>query len=120
MASPVEPRATSATSAMPASPARPPDAPQDWTVQVADTIESVVGSIRDKTTVPAETVARALVYGILVGVMGATALVLLTVGTVRLLDNWLRIWAVYAILGGLFTLLGLFLWRKRRPPVATR
>ena len=97
MASPVEPR------------------PSDWTVQVADTIESVVGSIRDKTTVPAETAARAVVYGILVGVMGTAIVVLLTVGLVRLLDNWLRIWAVYSILGGLFTVAGLFLWRKRRP-----
>ena len=115
MASPVEPRPTSA-----GSPAVPAGVPQDWTVQVTDTIESVVGSIRDKTTVPAETVARGLVYGILIGVMGAAALVLLTVGVVRLLDNWLRIWAIYAILGGLFTLLGLFLWRKRRPPAPAR
>ena len=89
-------------------------------MQVTDTIESVVGSIRDKTTVPAETVARGLVYGILIGVMGVAALVLLTVGLVRLLDNWLRIWAIYGILGGLFTLLGLFLWRKRRPPAPAR
>ena len=84
-------------------------------MQVTDTIESVVGSIRDKTAVPAETVARGLVYGILIAVMGVSALVLVTTGLVRLLDNWLKIWAVYAILGGLFTLTGLFLWRKRRP-----
>jgi ABC-type amino acid transport system permease subunit len=87
----------------------------DWTVQVTDTIESVVGSIRDKTTVPAETIARALVYGIVIAVVGTAAIVLMTVGLVRLLDNWLKIWGVYGILGGLFTLLGLFLWRKRRP-----
>jgi hypothetical protein len=115
MASPVEPRPASA-----GSPAVPAGVPQDWTVQVTDTIESVVGSIRDKTTVPAETVARGLVYGILIGVMGTAALVLLTIGVVRLLDNWLRVWAIYAILGGLFTLLGLFLWRKRRPPAPAR
>ncbi len=108
-----------------ATPAAPrPDAPlaatdgstsRDWTVQVADTIESVVGSIRDKTAVPLETVARALVYGILIAVMGTTALVLLTILAIRLLDYVLPIWAVDAIVGGLFTALGLFLWRKRRP-----
>jgi hypothetical protein len=87
----------------------------DWTVQVADTIESVVGSIRDKTAVPAETIARAVVYGILIAVMGGAAFVLFTAALVRLLDNWLRVWAIYAILGGLFTVIGLFLWRKRRP-----
>lgn len=90
----------------------------DWAVQIADTIESVVGSVRDKTAVPLETVARALVYGILVAVIGVTALVLVTISAVRLLDYVLEIWAAYAIVGGLFTLMGLFLWRKRRPPAA--
>ena len=88
----------------------------DWTVQVADTIESVVGSVRDKTAVPLETVARALVYGIVLGTMGVTALVLTTVILIRVLSLVLEVWAAYAIIGGLFTALGLFLWRKRRAP----
>lgn len=88
----------------------------DWTVQVADTIESVVGSVRDKTAVPLETIARALVYGIVLGTMGVTALVLVTVILIRLLSYVLEVWAAYAIIGGLFTLLGLLLWRKRRAP----
>ena len=107
MVSPVE-RRTSV-------PATPSADRADWTVQVTDTIESVVGAIRDKTTVPAETAARAIVYGILIGVMASASVVLLTIGLVRLLDNWLRIWAVYAILGGVFTALGLLSWWMRRP-----
>jgi drug/metabolite transporter (DMT)-like permease len=87
----------------------------DWTVQVADTIESVVGSVRDKTAVPLETVARALVYGILIAVVGTAALVLSTIILVRLGSYVFRVWAVYLILGILFSGLGLFLWRKRRP-----
>lgn len=90
----------------------------DWTVQVADTIESVVGSVRSKTAAPLETVARALVYGIIVSTMGVAALVLSTILSIRLLDYLLPIWAAYAILGGLFTVGGLLLWRKRRPPSA--
>lgn len=82
---------------------------------MADTIESVVGSVRDKTAVPLETVARALVYGIILGTMGVTALVLVTILGIRLLDYVLPVWVAYAITGGLFTLAGLFLWRKRRP-----
>ena len=109
MASPVQPSSASSVSKPSVSPS------PDWTVQVVDTIDSVVGSIRDKTTVPAETVARALVFGILVVAMVTSGLVLGTIGAIRLLDNWLRIWAVYAIIGGLFTVLGAFLWRKRRP-----
>lgn len=90
----------------------------DWTVQAADTIERVVSSIRNKTAVPLSTIARALVYGILVAVMGSAALVLLVTALVRLLDIVLPrgVWLPDLILGGLFTLLGLFLWRKRKPP----
>ena len=88
----------------------------DWTVQVADTIESVVGSVRDKTAVPLETIARALVYGIVLGTMGITALVLVTVILIRVLSYALEVWAAYAIIGAIFTGLGLFLWRKRRAP----
>lgn len=87
-------------------------------MQVADTIESVVGSVRNKTAVPLETVARGLVYGIIVATLGVAALVLVTILAVRVLDYVLPVWAAYAILGGLFTLLGLLLWRKRRPSSA--
>lgn len=87
----------------------------DWTVQVADTIESVVSSVRQKTTVPLETVARALVYGVLIAVMGTMAAVLAIIILVRLGSYLMPVWGVYAILGGIFTALGLFLWRKRRP-----
>ncbi len=107
MASPVEPRAPGASPPAPTS--------SDWTVQVTDTIESVVGSVRDKTATPLETVARAVVYGILIVVMGTAALVLLTIALVRAGTYLLPVWAVYAIVGGLFTLVGLLLWRKRGP-----
>lgn len=107
MATPAAPRSTAPGPASTAS--------ADWTVQVADTIESVVGSIRNKTTVPLETIARALVYGIIVATLGVAALVLVTILAVRVIDYVLPVWAAYAILGGFFTLVGLLLWRKRRP-----
>ena len=90
----------------------------DWTVQAADTIERVVGSIRDKTAVPLTTVARALVYGLLAAVIGTAALVLLITGLVRVLDTVLPrgVWLPDLILGTLFTLVGFVLWRKRKPP----
>ncbi|MBW3555529.1 MAG: phage holin family protein [Actinobacteria bacterium] len=115
MASPVEPSTARSEGPLgPRTSASPPPS-QDWTVQVADTIESVVGSVRDKTAVPLETLARAVVYGILIIVMAAAAMVLLTIALVRAGSYVLPIWAVYAIVGGFFTLAGLFLWRKRRP-----
>ena len=89
----------------------------DWPEQAADTIERVVGSVRDKTTGPLTTVAQALVYGLLAGILGIAALVLLAVGLERVLIDLLLeddVWAAHLIVGGIFILAGLFLWSKRR------
>ena len=106
---------------------RPPNgtapAASDWTVQAADTIESVVGTIRNKTVVPATTAARIVVYGLVVAALGVVALVFFVTLTVRLGSVYLEtgwfarrhgrsVWATEAILGGILTLAGLFLIRK--------
>ena len=96
----------------------------DWAVQAADTIERVVTGVRDKTTVPLITMARTLVFGVLAATMGTVALVLFAAGLVRAVDTYLTgpldsharsVWVTEAGLGGIFTLLGLFLWSRRRP-----
>ena len=90
----------------------------DWPEQAADTIERVVGSVRDKTTGPLTTVAQALVYGLLAAILGVAAVVLLAVGLERVLIDLLLeddVWAAHLIVGGIFILAGLFLWSKRRP-----
>ncbi|MBV9254964.1 MAG: hypothetical protein JO054_12085 [Actinobacteria bacterium] len=89
----------------------------DWSAQAADTIESVVGSIRDKTTVPLTTVARGIVYGLVAGVVGGIALLLLAIGLIRVLDVYIpgNVWTKYAVIGGLFTVGGLFFWSRRKP-----
>ena len=87
----------------------------DWAAQTADTIERVVGSERSKTADPVEKVARVLVYGLVAGILGIAALVLLAVLLVRALDVAIpgEVWPAHLIVGGIFTLAGLFLWRKR-------
>lgn len=104
------------TSPSPASPGG------DWPADVAARIESVVGAVRDKTTVPTTTAARALVYGTVLGVLGAALGILLVIALVRLLDVYLpfhphgrRVWVVDAGASAIFLALGTFLWRKRRP-----
>jgi hypothetical protein len=100
----------------------PPPADRDWPAQAADTIEQVVGTVRDKTTGPAITVARAVVYGTFAVLVGTTCLLLLVVGSVRLLDSYLpdavfgedHMWAAYLILGLVFVIAGAVLWRQRR------
>lgn len=87
----------------------------DWAAQTADSIERVVGSVRGKTSEPLERIARILVYGLLAAVVGIAALALLAVLLVRGLDILIpgEVWSAHLLAGGIFTLLGLFLWRKR-------
>ena len=102
------------------APVQGPDG--DWTYAVADRIEAVVGSIRDKTTVPATLAARSVVYGVVAGVLAAIALILTVVAVVRLLIVYLpihplsrRVWVAEAIGAAIFLGVGAFLWRRRRP-----
>ena len=85
----------------------------DWAVQAADTVERLVGTVSEKTTGPLTTIARALVFGLLAAILGVAVVVLFVILLVRVLDIWLKIWAAYAILGGIFTVAGLLLWSQR-------
>lgn len=101
----------------------PATAPRDdWAAQAADTIDRVVTGIGDKTTKPLIAAAAAIVYGIILAAVGGTILVLLAVALVRLAvvylpieDHSRAVWISEAAFGGLFSLIGLFVWRKRRP-----
>lgn len=99
-----------------------PAAGRDWTDEVADRIESVVSTVRDKTTVPVTKAARAVVFGLVAGVLGAGLFLLLIMTVVRLLDVYMpyhplgrRVWTVDAGAAAIFLALGAFAWRKRRP-----
>ncbi len=88
---------------------------EDWTVQAADTIERLVGKIRDKTSVPLVTVARALVFGLLAAVMGIVIAVMGAVMLVRVIDVITgdeNVWIAHLAVGGLFAVVGAFLLRK--------
>ncbi len=92
----------------------------DWTVQTADTIDRVVTTIRSKTSEPLVGLARWVVFGLLAAVVGSMALVLLAIGSVRALINYLpvgdnRVWVADLIVGGIFVFAGLLLFRKARP-----
>ena len=87
----------------------------DWAAQTADTIERVIGGVGEKTVGRIEQVARIIVYGLVAAVVGVMALVLLVIALVRIADAYLPlgIWLPYLVVGGIFTLAGLLVWRKR-------
>ena len=99
----------------------------DWPAHAADTIERVVGSVRDKTTGPAITIARGIVYGTFALVVGTVVAVLVAIAAVRALDNYLpdsvvgeeHTWAAHLLVGLVFTILGMLLWSRRAAPPPT-
>ena len=106
-------------------PARPsaesarPTAGGDWTVVATERIEALVGTLRDRTTVPVTKIVRGLVFGLIIAVMGVLALVLGVIGLLRLHVYWWfqpearKVWVTYVGLGAIFMLAGAFAWRKR-------
>ena len=87
----------------------------DWTDQVAGAIDNAVGTVRDKTVVPARKLVRAITGGLLAGILGSAAVVLAALagfrGLVLLVQD--EVWAAHLILGGIFTLVGLFCLSRR-------
>jgi hypothetical protein len=92
--------------------------PAEWPAQAADTIVDAIGKVRDKTTKPAITAARAVVYGLIAAVVGSVALVLTLVLIVRIWDNYVpgNVWIIYAIFFVVFSGVGLLLLRKANAP----
>lgn len=107
---------------MPSNPLSDPN----WAPQLADTIERVVGQVRDKTTKPIIMIARGLVFGLLSVFVGLFALVLALVGLLRgvqAIIEWpfshpTAVWSSYVLVGGLFCLAGAFCMAKRNPKEA--
>jgi hypothetical protein len=98
------------------TPARVTD---DWAVQTADSIERLVETVRSNTSDRLVSVARLVVFGLLAAMLGTFGLVFLVDFVVRILDSYIPsgVWAVYLLLGGIFTLVGLYLWTRawKRP-----
>jgi hypothetical protein len=90
----------------------------DFADQAADTVIKVVDTVRDKTTGPILTAARAVVYG-LIGLFAViVGLVVLTIALVRLADSYLpgNVWSAHLLIGTIFTVGGLLVWRRRYAP----
>ena len=60
---------------MPGNPFTDPN----WAADIADTIERVVATVRDRTTKPLVTASRAIVFGLLAAMLGVVAVTLLLI-----------------------------------------
>lgn len=117
---------------MPTEPSTSTSGGSDWPTQATETIVGLVDSVKDKTTGPATTIARAVVYGTLAAIVATAALVLFLVVLVRGFDILAQIvldaigiekagrsvWIAHLITGLLFLGPGLLAWRRGIRPVA--
>src|SRR5688500_20345621 len=105
-----------------AVPSRPtaPAPPEDWADQAADTVVRVVDTVREKTTGPVLTAARAIVYGIIGFFAALVALIVLVIALIRILDVYLpgEVWSAYLLLGIAFLVGGGLVWHQRHAPEA--
>jgi hypothetical protein len=86
----------------------------DWPAQAADAVEELVSTVRDRTVTPARAVAKGVVYGLLTGILVATALIFIAIAAFRLLTYIPGgVWVAYLILGGIFVIAGVFCWLQR-------
>jgi hypothetical protein len=90
----------------------------DWPAQAADTIERLVGTVRDNATSRALVVVRLIGFGAMLTVLGTTAVALLAIMAVRFIDSYLpgNVWAAHLMVGGVFAIAGALAFSRRHAP----
>ena len=90
----------------------------DWTKDLLDRLDHYIDVVRSNTTDRLVRVARLLVFGLMAVIVGTMAAILALIALVRVLDVVLprEVWLPYVVLGAIFLIAGLFLWRKRTAP----
>jgi hypothetical protein len=81
-----------------------------------DAIDTVVATVNDKAVRPAIVAARAVVFGVIISVVGLAVLALLCIGVLRLLTDYAfdhRVWISYLVLGAIFCLGGAIAYSRR-------
>ncbi len=93
------------------------DSGGDWASSAIGRFVEVVDRVRDVTTRPVITVARALVLGLVMACCALAAIVLTGIGLFRLLDVILpgESWSAHLVLGATCCALGALLWSRRTP-----
>lgn len=87
----------------------------DYPTQIADLLENTAGKVRSMTVDRVAGWAKWTGVGIVATLLGLVLTIFLTVGLVRLLAGLVSMQWAYTIIGGLFVVIGMFLWRLRLP-----
>ena len=92
---------------------------EDFPTRIADQLEAFATKVRSMTVDKLAGAARWTAASLVLSVLGMALFVFLIVALVRILDELLPgdVGWVYVLLGGLFLVLGVFLWSRRKPKV---
>ncbi len=94
----------------------------DWPAKVSAQVVDYVGQVRDKTTGPALVASRTAVYSAAIALIALVLLIVFLLFFFRLLvvaSGYLPFvdanesWVAHYVLGAIFLLVGVFLWRKK-------
>jgi uncharacterized membrane protein YedE/YeeE len=93
----------------------------NWAADTTDQVVKLVDNVKAKTTKPAVMLARGLVFGLLAIFLGLFALVLFLIGITRGLQAAVEpfttqaraVYISYLAIGGVLTLIGAILFKKR-------
>ncbi len=92
----------------------------DFPTQIADFLEETATKIRSMTVDRLASAAKWTGVGIVAALLGFVLFIFLVVGLVRLLAGLVGMQWSYTIIGGLFVLVAMFLWRLRIPREASQ
>ena len=85
----------------------------DYPTQIADLLENAADRVRSMSVDRVAGWAKWTGVGIVATLLGLVLAIFMTVGLVRLLAGLVGMQFAYTIIGGLFVVIGAFLWRLR-------
>jgi uncharacterized membrane protein len=92
----------------------------DYPARIADLLESTALKVRSLSVDRVRDIATWTATGIVVAMLGLVLAVFLLVGLFRILAELTTVELAYVILGGLFLLVGAFVWSKRDLTLGTQ
>ncbi len=87
----------------------------DYPAQIADFLESTATKVRGLTVDRVRVGVAWAAVGLVLAMLGFLALVFVLIALFRLLAEITTVEIAYAIVGGLFLIVGVLLWSKRNP-----
>jgi hypothetical protein len=89
----------------------------EWPTQATETIEQVVGVVRERGVEPVQRATKTIVVGIVAVAAVLTAFFLVSVALFRGLVELYQgeVWAAWLTMGGIFAIAGAVLWSQRTP-----